>query len=191
MRATTGSEKGDRAMTCPACGNELRQMVAGAITVDVCKGGCGGIWFDQLELRKVDEAHESAGEALLDVPRNERVAVDRAARRKCPKCANIADVVMMRHFFSVKQKVEVDECPKCAGIWLDAGELATIRQLFTSEDERKRAAEQYFDDVFGKELTEMRAASGQKAERAGAFARMFRFICPSFYLPGKQDWGAF
>ena len=42
-------------MKCPACGNELSQMVAGEITVDVCKGGCGGIWFDHFELQKVDE----------------------------------------------------------------------------------------------------------------------------------------
>ncbi len=24
-------------------------MVAGGVTVDVCKGGCGGIWFDNFE----------------------------------------------------------------------------------------------------------------------------------------------
>jgi len=22
-------------------------------------------------------------------------------------------------------------------------------------------------------------------------SNMFRFICPSYYIPGKQDWGAF
>jgi len=30
-------------MRCPACGNELSQMITGEVTVDVCKGGCGEI----------------------------------------------------------------------------------------------------------------------------------------------------
>jgi len=27
--------------------------------VDVCQNGCGGIWFDNFELEKVDEKHET------------------------------------------------------------------------------------------------------------------------------------
>ena len=49
-------------MECPACGKQLQQMTAGDVTVDVCKGGCGGMWFDNYELKKFDEPHESAGE---------------------------------------------------------------------------------------------------------------------------------
>ncbi|MHC4573105.1 MAG: zf-TFIIB domain-containing protein [Planctomycetota bacterium] len=30
-------------MNCPACSNQLQQMTVGNVTVDVCKGGCGGI----------------------------------------------------------------------------------------------------------------------------------------------------
>ncbi|MCK4626285.1 MAG: zf-TFIIB domain-containing protein, partial [Phycisphaerae bacterium] len=71
-------------MKCPACGRELVEMVAGSITVDVCKGGCGGVWFDNFELQKVDNQSESAGEALLDIERDENVAVDHEARKKCP-----------------------------------------------------------------------------------------------------------
>jgi hypothetical protein len=37
----------------------------------------------------------------------------------------------------------------------------------------------------------MRAKGQKEAERARNIARIFRFICPSYYLPGKQDWGAF
>ena len=34
---------------------------------------------------------------------------------------------MMRHPFSVKREIEIDECPNCAGYWLDHGELDAIR----------------------------------------------------------------
>ena len=175
-------------MKCPACEHELSQIIAGDITVDVCKGGCGGIWFDRFELQKVDEPHESAGEALLDIERNEKVIVDHTKRRRCPKCKNL---FMMRHFHSVRMRVEVDECPGCAGYWLDVGELAMIRKEFSTEEERRKAAEAYFSEIFDSHLAEMRAKSEEQAERARKIASMFRFICPSYYIPGKQSWGAF
>lgn len=175
-------------MNCPACKNQLSQMAAGGITVDVCKGGCGGIWFDNFELRKVDEPLESAGEILLDIDRNEKIKIDHTKRRRCPKCNGI---IMMRHFFSVKKQVTVDECPGCGGYWLDVGELATIRKEFNTEGERRKAAEEYFSEIFDKQLAEMRGKSEEQAERARKIAWLFRFICPSYYLPGKQTWGAF
>ena len=175
-------------MKCPACGNMLEQKTADDITVDVCKGGCGGIWFDNFELKKFDEPHESAGEALLDIERDESILVDRTKRLKCPKCD---DVVMMRHFFSVKKNVEIDECPSCAGFWFDAGELGAIRNLFNSEAERHQAAEEYFDDVFGDDFKAMKAENAEKLAKTRKITNLFRFICPTNYISGKQDWGAF
>ncbi len=175
-------------MKCPACSNVLQEMTVGDVTVDVCKGGCAGIWFDQFELKKFDEPHESTGQALLDVERDESIVIDRTKRLKCPKCD---DVVMMRHFFSVKKQVEVDECPGCGGFWLDAGELRKIRTLFDTEEQRHQAAEDYFAEVFGNEFAAKQAESAEKLAKTRKISNMFRFICPSFYIPGKQDWGAF
>jgi len=163
-------------------------MKVADLVVDVCQGGCGGIWFDRFELNKVDEPHESLGESLLDVERDENVVVDHEKKRNCPRCG---DVVLKRYFFSVKREIEVDECPKCAGFWLDQGELGAIRGQFESEEARKEAAEQYFSEIFGDELAEMSQESQEKLEKARKIARMFRFICPSYYIPGKQRWGAF
>ena len=175
-------------MKCPACGNELKEMTAGDVAVDVCEGGCGGIWFDWFELKKFDEPHEAAGEALLEVSRDQGVSVDHSKRLNCPKCD---DIVMMRHFFSIKKAVVLDECPGCAGFWLDAGELGQIRGLFKTEEERHKAAEEYFDEVFGDKLKAMQAQDQAKLEKTQKIANMFRFICPTHYIPGKQDWGAF
>jgi uncharacterized protein len=111
-------------MKCPACFNELTQKQVGRLTVDVCQDGCGGIWFDAFEMEQVDEEEEAAGEALLDIPRDDRVLVDRSRKRECPRCPEIK---LHRHFFSAARRVEVDQCPNCGGYWLDAGELAQIR----------------------------------------------------------------
>ena len=67
-------------MNCPACGNVLEEMTVSDIAVNVCQGGCGGIWFDNFELEKVDTASESAGAGLLDVARDEAIIVDHTAR---------------------------------------------------------------------------------------------------------------
>jgi len=175
-------------LTCPACGHLLTEMTAGDIVVDVCKGGCGGIWFDNFELRKVDEKHEHQGEILLDIERIPEARVDREAKRPCPRCGG---VVMMRRYFSVKRKVEIDECPSCGGIWLDAGELRDIRSEFENEKERRAAFDRYFNDVFGDKIQQDRQGMQEGLEQARSSISAFRYICPSYWTPGEQKWGAF
>lgn len=167
-------------MNCPVCGMEMEEVKIDAIAVDVCKQGCGGLWFDRFELKKVDEPHESAGEGLL-MQGQGRGKPDPSQKRMCPKCEKMP---LMRHFFSVKKEVEVDECPKCGGFWLDGGELAQIRGQFGSEEERKQAAKVWCGNVAEEGLADMRAASAEGRERAQKIRTMFRFICPSTYLSG-------
>ena len=132
-------------MKCPACGHEMTTTQVRDIAVDVCKGGCGGVWFDWLELKKVDERHEAVGYDLLHVERAADVQVDHESKRDCPRCDGI---VMMRHFASVKREIEVDECAKCGGFFLDYGELNRLRDQYATEQEREDAAESLFADLF-------------------------------------------
>jgi hypothetical protein len=175
-------------MKCPVCDTKLEQVTVGAVQFDVCKSGCGGIFCDNFELQRVDEPNEDAGELLGDIENAKPLHRDAAQRLRCPKCQ---DVPMKLHFFSVKQQVQVDECPACSGIWLDCGELRSVRSQYRTEEERKQAVEAYFDTLFGGELAAMRQASNEKREKAKRIGRILRFICPSYYIPGKQSWGAF
>ena len=45
--------------------------------------------------------------------------------------------------------------------------------------------------MFDTQLAGMLKQDKAKYESARKVARIFKFICPSYYLPGKQDWGAF
>lgn len=112
-------------MKCPACFNALKEIQVGNLRVDVCQNGCGGIWFDAFELEQADEEREAVGEPLLHIERDQRVIVDFARKRECPRCTGIK---LHQHFFSAKRRVQVDQCPNCGGYWLDAGELAQIRE---------------------------------------------------------------
>ncbi len=174
-------------MNCPACGTVMTEIAAGDVKVQACKGGCGGLWFDEWTLGKVDQPDQSAGESLLNIPQNASLKVDQSQRRKCPRDS----VVMMRHFWSVKRDVVVDECPKCEGIFLDPGELAAIRADSKSDAERHKAAEAYYSEMFDQQLAGMLRQDKAKVESARRVARIFKFICPSYYIPGKQAWGAF
>jgi Zn-finger nucleic acid-binding protein len=180
-------------MICPACGNELTEMDIGGTKVDACKGHCGGVWFDWFELKKVDEPFEAAGEVLLDIERDDVLEIDHSKRRTCPRCEG--DVIMMRHFHSAKREVEVDECPKCAGFWLDAGELQMIREAFGSEEDKHKAADAYVQkfmkENYGKELEEMRENREKMEQFSKKFSNALRFLCPSYYIKGKQEGGAF
>lgn len=117
-------------MKCPACFGRLSPVRLGHFTVDVCQGGCGGIWFDAFELQKVDEVHETEGNVLFHIEFDPAVSVDFKRKRECPRCEGVK---LARHLYSPKSKVQVDHCPSCAGYWLDAGELSQI------QTERRRA----------------------------------------------------
>jgi Zn-finger nucleic acid-binding protein len=140
-------------MICPACGGELVSLSVGALTVDVCRHGCGGIWFDNFELCKVDEANEQLGEELLATEFDPQAEVQRT-RRDCPKCIG---VVMMQHKFSPEKPVMVDECPKCGGMWLDGGELAEIRRKVPTADDRRNEAQQFLNRAFMEDLARLKA----------------------------------
>jgi Zn-finger nucleic acid-binding protein len=132
-------------MRCPACSNTLEEHAFGPFEVDICRNGCRGIWFDRFELREVDEAHEKLGQLLLDAAEGEDSAVAPHDRRyKCPRC----EMIMMRHQFRPDIRVQVDTCPKCAGVWLDHGELHAIRDAEGTDVERQAAALKYIEGMF-------------------------------------------
>ena len=112
-------------MKCPACERPLTVIQVGTLQVDACVEGCGGIWFDAFELKRVDDANDVVGEPLLHIRRGETISVDPSRKRDCPRCP---DLKLKRHLFSPKSGVVVDECPGCGGYWLDDGELAKIRE---------------------------------------------------------------
>jgi Zn-finger nucleic acid-binding protein len=147
-------------MNCPACTAQLAALSVEGLIVDVCRG-CGGIWFDNFELDKVDEAHESLGNALVAFEFGGAHPLI-SGKRACPKCLGIT---MLQHRFSPDKPVMIDECPACGGVWLDGGELAEIRRPAPSTDDRKKAAQRFFDRMFIEDLARLKARRADKLQR--------------------------
>ena len=174
-------------MNCPACGTAMTEVAAGSVKVQACKGGCGGLWFDEWVLGKVDEPAQSAGETLLHIEQNPNITVDPSQRYKCPRDP---DIVMMRHFWSVKRDVTVDECPKCEGIFLDPGELAEIRSDYASDADRHEAAKAYYGEMFDTQIAGLVKKDEKKLATAQKISNIFKFVSPRYYMAGKHDWGS-
>lgn len=99
------------------------------LVLDVCYHGCGGIWFDNYELRHAVKSERSIDvNGSPQVPAGDSDHTDSSPKRPCPKCNGIR---MFRRLFSDTCRIEIDECPGCGGIWLDQGEFEHIRASLT------------------------------------------------------------
>jgi len=156
-------------LRCPACGHDLSPKAVDDLTVDACDGGCGGIWFDNGEIAEVDDRDETAGEALAEIKERWASAVDRTRKRACPRCSGI---LMLKRQFGPRQPVEIDECPGCGGIWLDAGELSQIREAFEGSGERAQV-EAAMSAVIANQV--QRATAGE-ARKTRAFHAVAKFL---------------
>lgn len=108
---------------CPACKQRLVPVPIGRMTIDVCKLGCKGIWFDAQELQALAQPSERLLAVLaemLNAPRRFRSPVP----LQCPRCAKSMSLQLFPG-----SDVTVDRCDGCAGFFLDAGELRPILGL--------------------------------------------------------------
>jgi len=166
-------------MSCPVCGKKMVTQDFGNVLVDVCVKGCKGIWFDWLELRKLNEKHEGFGAALQAALKFPRVNDSNRPRLKCPKCG----IPMYAHQYPTDKEVNVDECYGCGGFFLDSGEFKEVRDHSMSEAEEKAYLTKLVNN-----LPESQAMDRQLEKdrlRSEALARYTRFLRLSYYVTGK------
>lgn len=120
-------------MKCPRTGSNLKPLSVGGIEVDVSES-CGGVFFDNLEINQFEKHRSHVGDILVE--HLEKFQYQKTLTKERVNCPRCPDVVMMRRFYDATARLEIDECPNCGGIWLDTGELDTIRKTYLSQDER-------------------------------------------------------
>ncbi|MBB1387228.1 zf-TFIIB domain-containing protein [Pseudoalteromonas sp. SG45-5] len=123
-------------MLCPRTNSSLEPLLIGGITVYT--SAQGGVFFDNSQIFKFSSPELKHSQVLLkNLSEHSEKEYDVSLRINCPKCKSI---VMMRRYFSPLKAVEIDECPGCAGIWLDSGELRKIHENHLTPKERKLLA---------------------------------------------------
>lgn len=96
---------------CPRDQTPLQEQRAGRVNVDLCPA-CRGTFLDGIELKRV------VGDATLAL----ELAGLRGAPPEpiwCPAC----DSAM---FLDAVDGIQLDHCPFCLGVWLDAGEVEKL-----------------------------------------------------------------
>lgn len=141
-------------MKCPACKKSLREKTAGEITLDVCHGGCGGIWFDATELARVSPTASASLHTIWQSPNH---SGSDEGPRACPRCP---DQMLERKWFSDAKKIEIDQCRKCNGIWLDDGEFTGIYE----ESRRGKPGLPSWAVAMADAVTLVRGGSGRAGE---------------------------
>ena len=171
-------------MKCLRCKTHMIILENRSVKFDVCYLGCGGVWFDWMEFKKIDESHEADPEFIKKISQCATKKIHLSEKLNCPKCSKQP---MIRRFSSVKKESEIDECPQCGGFWLDAGELLSIHSEFKNETEKKAAAQKYINDLFNKstEVANEQAQTENYLEKIKKLKHALRFIAPIFYRKGK------
>jgi Zn-finger nucleic acid-binding protein len=122
------------AVCCPNCGERMIEENFGRARVDVCADGCHGIWFAWDELQLVDRQGKGMGPALERALQAEPRDIDDDRVLDCPGCG----VELEAGPYAIAPTVRIDQCADCGGIFLDAGELADLRQQPLTKQEVAR-----------------------------------------------------
>ena len=133
-------------LTCPVCGKEMKKIYSkeNNLSVDICLDGCGGMFFDNQELKKFDEQNENI-DFILEAIGDRKYSNSQTEKQiNCPYC----NAVMVKNFTDIAQNTEIDECYCCGGVFLNGGELLKIRSEYKTEAERKEKFNAFFKQKF-------------------------------------------
>lgn len=116
MRSGKPSNMEKRAINCPKCSMKMEEISFAGIELDSCPF-CSGCWLDAEE---VSQMTRSRGNAKLRVELTSPSKSD----LNCPRCRP-------HHAMQVGPHVDIatlqlDQCTRCGGVWLDRGELTTL-----------------------------------------------------------------
>ena len=89
-------------------------------TVAGC-ANCGGTWMRDTDLERLSEIVEPV---LFELVRVTPTGQD--APLRCPECTDSPQLRKLRS--SRDERVLLDTCDACGGVWLDGGELRAIQQ---------------------------------------------------------------
>ncbi len=167
-------------MNCPSCGNELTLQNAVGVKANICVGGCGGLWIKIVEVKKMMDRLPGQGSSFLFVVRAEGVRLFRNPEHPCPNCKT---TLLYRHCFSRKLEMEIDQCAKCGGYWLDPGVLARLGDNHLNEEQKQNLAQDYFKEMFDSKVRNMNMVNHDTLEAARQIVKLFLFITPQPYAP--------
>lgn len=159
---------------CPACQKAMKKVFIPkeGVNVDICLEGCGGMYFDNRELKHFDEQTESVDDIVKAISEKTFEHVDQSNLRTCPSCG----ARMVKNFTSIKKQVQIDECYSCGGKFLDAAELQLLRDEYPTDSERSADVMKLINATVGPELKSLAAANEEARKNRSPLKKLFDSI---------------
>ncbi len=167
-------------MNCPSCSHPLTEQSAAGIAAHICIGGCGSLWLEILQVRRLAERLPGQGQSFLFADRAGGVRLFRNPEHPCPRCET---TLLYRHCFSRRQELEIDQCSKCGGLWIDPGHLAGLGDASITSGNKKELAREFFVELFDNKVRRMNFVNDDMLEAARQIVYVFRFLTPEDYFP--------
>jgi|GEM_PF-2267123 len=111
-------------MECPSCSNGVL-LAPSEGDKGLCCTQCDGLWLEKDTLNSLCNGNELDPDILRAKLKTER-RVDNG--RACPSCAKTLAV-------SAVNKIELDWCETCEGVWFDRGESQKVLADASDKDE--------------------------------------------------------
>jgi Zn-finger nucleic acid-binding protein len=125
--------KGKRGFLCPRCDQPLTGEVHLDMHLDLCDD-CGGVWLDAGEfpalMRHGPEELRRWERELGQPTVNLDAAMETRQDLLCPLCS----LPLKGRPYAGASGIRLDNCPKCKGMWVDAGELSLVVEFLAREE---------------------------------------------------------
>jgi serine/threonine protein kinase/Zn-finger nucleic acid-binding protein len=105
---------------CGKCGGEFSALFLDGLIVDRCSS-CRGVWLDYGELDRII-GHATESETMLPGQQFTPAPLDRLVG-SCPTCR-----IGLMAYAVPGQPASLEICPRCLGVWFDAGELRLLSE---------------------------------------------------------------
>jgi uncharacterized protein len=163
-------------MKCPRCSQALRQVSYEGVLVDTCDG-CHGEWLDKAEITRINKARDVvfSAEDKANVEGSKQVVLKQVVQAQkaliCPRC----NVAMSTINYAYDSGVMIDQCSKCAGVWLDDQELEAIQMVVEAWESRDGAIRAKFAPVL-KNIQSQTAVSIAQSSGGGTKGSLVKAI---------------
>lgn len=118
-----------RTLNCPRCELPMTtahvNTAAGAVVIDVCATGCGGIWLDDADMSNGLDVTDDLQTMVV----HPSYTPDTSQPVNCPVCRE----TMARYRWNYTSPVHLDQCPTGHGTWVDHGEVQAMEEFEESE----------------------------------------------------------
>src|SRR5438105_4810899 len=112
--------KPSHGMTCPCCPVTLQDVISHHVETHQCPR-CAGFWLSAAELDKF--SHFDPEFPL----RADKPVQGKITGAHCPYCKKF----LKRSPYVPGSSFQVDRCPSCKGVWLEADQIEKVRRAFT------------------------------------------------------------